>query len=163
MFSFFENNRASHSVLKKEYFEQGHGRLVTRTVRVCNDLSLIQGNFSAWEALKSVIEVSSRTLREGELTFDNRYFISTRPWKNVQAIAKIIQEHWHIENKSHYVLDVSCREDHAHIKNQSIAFNLAILRRAALNIINKYKNNESSAIKQLKAATNTDFFEKICS
>jgi len=48
---------------------------------------------------------------------------------------QIIINHWGIENKNHYVRDVSLQEDASRIRVN--AYNLSVLRSLALNILRK--------------------------
>jgi predicted transposase YbfD/YdcC len=60
------------------------------------------------------------------------YYLST--FKDCTDImAKIIQEHWGVENKNNYVRDVTLKEDASRIRNNPGIF--ARLRSFALNIL----------------------------
>ena len=61
-------------------------------------------------------------------------------WCNIQA-----RGHWSIENKIHYILDVTFKEDDCQIHNA--AENMSVIRKIVLNLIKKYKadtKNKSS-------------------
>lgn len=62
------------------------------------------------------------------------YYVCTKTLSAKEA-AKVIREHWSIENRNHYVRDVSMNEDSSRIrKNPQI---MAKLRSTALNILRK--------------------------
>ena len=50
---------------------------------------------------------------------------------------RVVRQHWSIENRQHWILDVVWREDFAHTRNDNTARNLALLRRLALNLHRK--------------------------
>jgi predicted transposase YbfD/YdcC len=78
-------------------------------------------------------------------------------------IMTCIRNHWHIENKQHYVLDVGFNED----KNRTklAACNLGLIRRMALNHIKKYQGTleKHKAITRIrfKALVNDNELAKI--
>ncbi|MCW6053431.1 ISAs1 family transposase, partial [Lyngbya sp. CCAP 1446/10] len=49
----------------------------------------------------------------------------------------MIREHWSIENKEHWVLDVTFNEDKSRVRTLNSPQNLAVLRRMALNALNQ--------------------------
>jgi predicted transposase YbfD/YdcC len=48
-----------------------------------------------------------------------------------------VVQHWGIENKNHYVRDVSLQEDASRIRKNP--YNLSVLRSTAMNILRKNK------------------------
>ena len=47
----------------------------------------------------------------------------------------LIRQHWHIENKLYWSLDVTCNEDRSRIRKDHAAENMASLRHVALNLL----------------------------
>ena len=72
-------------------------------------------------------------------SFETSYYISTVKLTAMES-AKAVRGHWEIENKNHYVRDVSMNEDKSRIRVKADVF--AILRSIALNImrINQVQN-----------------------
>jgi predicted transposase YbfD/YdcC len=50
-------------------------------------------------------------------------------------MAQAVRSHWSIENRLHWVLDVSFREDASRIRKGAGPENVAVLRRIALNLV----------------------------
>jgi len=122
------------AMIRHETVEDGHGRIETRTYRQTTDLSRIR-SAEEWEDLASVVKVDShRITPEGEAV-ETRYFISSLG-KGVKRLAKAIRNHWGIENRLHYVLDVTFKEDGSRIRTEDGAENMATLRRLAMNFLN---------------------------
>jgi len=71
----------------------------------------------------------------------------------LQADAKQLNQaartHWGIENQLHWRLDVIFNEDGACIRNDNAAENIGILRKWALNVLQKAKNKPSQSIKSI--------------
>ena len=98
-----------------------------------------------WAGLKAVAMVESTRELAGkgrlQTSVQRRYFLCsmTEPAR----IAQAIREHWRIENQQHWVLDVQFGEDAHRARKDHSAANLAVIRRAALNLL---RDNDSSNV-----------------
>ena len=105
---------------------------------------------------------SERTLN-GNTSLERRYYISSATHdaaKNLEAT----RSHWHIENKLHWVLDVSFREDECRIRKGNGAENFSTLRRIALNLLKKEKSKKVGIkTKRMAAGWNEEYLLKILS
>ena len=73
-----------------------------------------------------------------------------------------MREHWGIENKLHWTLDVTFREDESRIRKEASPENFAIMRHIALNLIKSDTSVQASVKrKRLMAALNDDFRETL--
>jgi predicted transposase YbfD/YdcC len=98
---------------------------------------------AAWRDLRSVGYVLSVVQREGRETVEVRYFISSlKP--NARLLAKAVRGHWGIENSQHWVLDVVFQEDQSRARLDNAAENLALLRRLAMNLMEKEGTKHAS-------------------
>lgn len=78
----------------------------------------------------------------------------------MSLIADTIRGHWEVENKAHYVLDVTYREDDSRIRRENAAENIAVARRFALNLHDYIpKNSMKGKLKQ--AMWSDDFRDQI--
>ncbi|MDO4729305.1 MAG: ISAs1 family transposase, partial [Bacteroidota bacterium] len=66
-----------------------------------------------------------------------------------------------IENKLHWHLDVTFREDMCRARTGFSAENLSVLRKLALQMIKNQKDKLSLKKRRLKAAYNTDYLKDI--
>jgi predicted transposase YbfD/YdcC len=89
--------------------------------------------------IKTIIRVTRHTWLRSAATglWDQRgevaYYVSSATGLSASTWADIVRGHWGIENRNHYVRDVSCNEDRSRIRD-----NPGIMARArsfALNII----------------------------
>ena len=87
-----------------------------------------------WAGLKSVGMVISSTTNKktGDKSIDCRFYISSLD--EIEKFASSARNHWGIES-SHYTLDVTFSEDKSHIHTENGPENLALVRRAARNIL----------------------------
>jgi len=74
---------------------------------------------------------------------------------------KLIREHWHIENKLHWTLDVSYGEDASRAKSGFIAQNLASIRRFANNMLASVTGRSSNMTDQMKFSLDFEFRKKV--
>ena len=56
----------------------------------------------------------------------------------------MIRQHWHIENKLHWSLDVTFNEDRSRMRKDHVAENMASLRRLALNLLRQEPSRQIS-------------------
>ncbi len=86
--------------------------------------------------IKSVVKIRRQAEdRSGEITIEDRYFISSLPHTEVQKIGTSARLHWGIENKLHWTLDVVFKEDDCRIRDEVAALNFAWFRKMALSFL----------------------------
>jgi predicted transposase YbfD/YdcC len=116
--------------------EKGHGRIETRTVRVCRDLTWVQTH-QRWASLACIVEVTrERTiLASNKTSLEKAYYIGSDSTLTAPRAADLIRRHWSIENNLHWILDMAFREDEARHRAKNTAQNFATLRHFALAIL----------------------------
>ena len=93
--------------------EKAHGRLEQRTYEVFSALPMLKKWQNDWGLVTAIIRVTRHRERfksPQKRTQDVHYYVSNR-LISVEKYAKAIRQHWFIENKLHYVKDVSFQED----------------------------------------------------
>lgn len=143
----------------------GHGRIEERTCRVAEASWLVNrhgGGHEGWTGLATIAQIIAvRTNKKtGATTTEKRLYISSLP-PDPHPIAAAVRAHWSIENNLHWQLDVTFREDQNRTRKDFAAFNLSVMRRFALNTLKRDTEKLSIKRKQLKAALNKDFREKL--
>lgn len=77
---------------------------------------------------------------------------------------RAIRNHWGIENKQHWILDVGFHEDDCKIQDKIAGKNFATLRRLALNLLKKEKSIKNGIKgKRLRAGWDESYLAKIIS
>jgi len=64
--------------------------------------------------------------------------------RSATAFASMIRQHWDIENKLHWSLDVTFNEDHCRIRKEHAAENMAAVRHVALNLLRQEHSQQIS-------------------
>ena len=105
--------------------------------------------------------IRSTRIVKGKETQEMRFYISSLE-ADAEKACKVARRHWSIENKLHWVLDVTFNEDKACIRNDNAAETIDIIRKWALNIINtSRKKTESVKSIQRKASMSFPFYVEV--
>lgn len=131
-----------------EGLEKGHGRIDERSYEVFSAQPMLK-KWPEWNKIQSVIRVKRkrdvycRRERKYKLSIETSHYECTRKLSAI-SLGGYIREHWFIENKQHYVKDVSFREDYNRKEINAVNFSLCI--DFALNILkfNNYRNIRSA-------------------
>lgn len=108
-------------ILKKEcdYFkkvQKGHGRLETREIWTSTQLSTFLEK--EWVGVSQVYMIRKTVIKKGEKKIILRYGMTnvSRDKANAECILEWRQNHWRIENCSHYRRDVTLGEDACQVR-----------------------------------------------
>lgn len=82
--------------------------------------------------------VISNTIRDSQECVNIGYYILSRKL-TAKKFAAVVKGHWAIENRLHWQLDVTFREDHCRIRKGNADANFSILRRTALTLLKNEK------------------------
>jgi predicted transposase YbfD/YdcC len=142
--------------------EKSHGRIETRTVELCRDLSWI-GEPERWLGLNFVCVHRERTiLSTSKTTTETVYFIGSNKTATAESAGVHIRRHWSIENEMHWVLDMAFREDEARHRAKNAAQNMTTIRHFALNLIKSDKTRKLGVANSRKiAAWSHDYLLKL--
>ena len=117
--------------------------------------------FGSWANLMTIVMVVRTTVINGQERGEVCYFLSSLPAK-VKNLAKLIRQHWSIENQLHWVLDVTFTEDASRIRKKNAPQTSAILRRLAVSILSQDTSTKDSIRgKRYRASMSTDVLERI--
>ena len=84
--------------------------------------------------------VEAQRTVNGQTSVERRYYISSHsgtPEYAAKHLGHIIRQHWAIENRLHWVLDMAFDEDRCRVRRGHGARNLAVLRKIALNLLRR--------------------------
>lgn len=117
--------------------ETGHSRVERRSVSLWTTWAGLPGS-EAWAGLRSIIRVKSyRHILKGQYILikkpEIRYYISSLD-ETVEQFAQRIRAYWHVENKVHYVQDVTQGEDASRIRVNALPILFTTARNLALNL-----------------------------
>lgn len=91
-----------------------------------------------WKKLNSVGLVK-KTINNGkEIKIEYRYYISSL-YLNIELFSNSIRNHWSVENKLHWHLDFTFKQDNNTTVNKTALMNLELVKKFCLGILNKIK------------------------
>jgi predicted transposase YbfD/YdcC len=116
-------------------FDDSHGRTVRRRVWSMTDLPALP-ELAKWPDLQAVIAIETIRMahQQAPVTSDYRFYISSLV-RSATAFVTMIRQHWDIENKLHWSLDVTFNEDRCRIRKEHAPENIAAVRHIALNLL----------------------------
>ena len=130
--------------------EKGHGRVEIRELRTTEILTRHQD----WAGLARGFEITRTRRVKGETTTEIVYGITSLSSDRADAdqLMEAVRQHWGIENKLHYVRDVTLKEDLSRVRCGSAPQVLAGLRNAVVHLIRDVEaESRPAAIEMLNA------------
>jgi hypothetical protein len=115
--------------------EKAHGRIEERRIWVSTQLH----DYLDFPHCRQVARIQRHTtlLRSGKIRAEQAFILtSLSPEKGPpETLLALVRGHWGIENRSHWVRDVTFDEDRSQIRTGSAPRMMAILRNLAIGII----------------------------
>ncbi len=139
--------------------DAGHGRIETRTASVSTDIDWLQEDHQ-WPGLKAVGKVVRTRETPAKITTETAYYLLSAEL-SPERLNEVVREHWGVENRLHWRLDVVMNEDQDRTRLGHAPENLAILRHMALNAIQKEGSKGSLRGKFKRAGWNDEFLCKL--
>jgi predicted transposase YbfD/YdcC len=132
---------------------KGHGRLEIRRCWALSDPHAFEmlGHHERWARLNSIVMVERERHLADQHQIDTAYFIASLP-PDARRLLACTRHHWQVENRLHWSLDITFREDDAGLRVGDGAENFAILRRMALNLLKHHPAKASLKRKRFRAA-----------
>jgi predicted transposase YbfD/YdcC len=136
--------------------DRGHGRIEERkyyAIPVPKDSKLRK----KWAHLETLMMgVFHRTVK-GKTSVQVRYMMTDLSCKDVERLGCSFRKHWGIENRLHWILDVSFGEDANRTREGNGAENFGKLRRLAHGLLQKVKGKQTVPKVMYRAALSPDF------
>lgn len=113
----------------------GHGRIEQRNITTSEALV----GYSHWPGLAQVFEVGRHVIiqKTGQERTEVVYGVTSLNAERATPgrVLDLVRGHWHIENKSHWVRDVTFDEDRSQVRCGSIPQVMAALRNTAIGLL----------------------------
>lgn len=130
----------------------GHGRIETRNLTTSEALV----GYSDWPGMAQVFEVGRHviTKKTGKERVEVVYGVTSLSPQQASPdrLLELVRGHWHIENQSHWVRDVTFDEDRSQVRSGHIPQLMAALRNTAIGLLRRAGyTNIAQACRQMAA------------
>jgi len=133
--------------------DKGHGRVETRQLTSSTALN----GYLDWPGVQQVFCIErTRTIR-GQTTTEIAYGITSLPRDRADAakLLALARGHWGIENRLHYVRDVTFGEDACRVRTGHGPQNLAAIRNRVITLMNRAgMKNKAACLRRYAAHPN---------
>jgi predicted transposase YbfD/YdcC len=145
--------------------DKGHGRIEERRTSVLREFDWLDGarRFPGELRLPGaacLVRAETRVEAKGKTRTETRFFISSRALTPAEA-AEAIRGHWAIENRLHWVLDVTFADDQSRLRKGHGARNMATVRHFALNLVRTATDKRSIKSRRKAAGWDADYLDAI--
>lgn len=142
--------------------EKDHGRIETRTAFVISDPDALPylNERQHWAQLRSLAVIEAERTVQDTTTVEQRYYLLSAVLDPAR-VNHLVREHWGIENRVHWVLDVTFHEDASRIRSGDAPQNMGVLRHIALNLLRQEPSKGSLQTKRFRAALNDDYRARV--
>src|SRR6201993_1036787 len=108
----------------------GHGRRARRTIKTA-----LAPAWIGFDGAAQVAQLRRTVTRNGKKTVEVVYLITSDPDADPAVLAAWVRGHWHIENKLHWVRDVTYQEDQSLVRTGNAPRVMATLRSLAISLL----------------------------
>ncbi len=149
------NGFADAEISRAETVDGDHGRIETRTTTVIQDVEWLRQRHK-WPGLNGVVIVESARQIDGAITSETRVYITSLRLP-AYLMGPIVRDHWSIENKLHWVMDMIFRDDECRVRTDHAPANFTTLKHMALNLIRRAPSKDSIRLRRKVAAWDDNF------
>lgn len=113
--------------------EKSHGRVNERSL----SLAVIPPELQDWPGIQQAFVVTRRSLRDGQQTEETLYGLTSLPREqaNAATVLGLLRQHWTIENRQHWVRDVTYDEDRNQTRKPAVAHAMAWFRSMVISLL----------------------------
>jgi predicted transposase YbfD/YdcC len=145
--------------------DKGHGRIERRTVSVVREVDWLSGDRRFPGELRlpdvvCIVRVQACIQRGGKTHTETRYYISSASL-DAERAGHAVRGHWGIENRLHWVLDVTFDDDQSRLRKGFGAKNMAVVRHFALNLVRSAKDTKSIKLRRKLAAWTPAYLDRV--
>lgn len=139
--------------------DKGHGRTERRTLKATTALN----DYLNRPGVGQVGQVQSTVTKDGKTTTEIRSFVTSVPRSEAdgEQLLHWIRGHWTIENRSHYVRDVTLGEDASRIRKGSGPEVMAAVRNATIGFLRLTGASNIAEALRRNASRIGDLFTKL--
>ena len=150
-------NGTGNAYLKQT--EKSHSSIITYEYFQTEDISWYY-DLKNWKGIKSFGLVKKTIEKNKNKTIEMRYYISSL-YIDIDTFSKAIRQHWSVENKLHWHLDFTFKQDENSTMDKNALFNLQILKKLSLAFLNEVKRIYDRSLKRIRFWLSLNYEEEI--
>ena len=143
----------------KKQIEKSHSSIITYEYYQTEDINWYY-DLKSWKGIKSFGLVKKTIEKNREKTVEFRYYISSL-YLDIEAFSNAIRQHWSVENKLHWHLDFTFKQDDNSTMDKNALLNLQILKKLSLAFLNDVKNIYSRSLRIIRFRLSLDYENEI--
>ena len=148
-----------------ETTDGGHGRVEVRRHAVCHHVDWLfsdrrYADEPRFPHLATIAMVETEVERNSKIEREKRYYLSSAQL-DAKTFARAVRDHWGIENRLHWVLDVVFHDDLARLRSGNGPENMAVVKHMAMNLVRKPKDRHSLKVRRKLANLNHQYLENL--
>ena len=128
--------------------EKSHSSIITYEYFQTEDISWYY-DLKNWKGIKSFGLVKKTIEKNGNKTIEIRYYISSL-YIDIETFSNAIRQHWSVENKLHWHLDFTFKQDDNSTMDKNALFNLQILKKPSLAFLNDVKRIYNRSLRLIR-------------
>lgn len=154
--------QAEYGLTTARSVDVAHGRTEIRQAFVISAPSAIAylNERQHWANLQSVVLIETERTIGDTTSTEQRYYLLNQVVDAPTANA-LVRGHWGIENRVHWVLDVTFHEDASRIRVGDAPQNMGVLRHIALNLLRQEPRKGSLKTKRFRAALDETYLATV--
>ena len=158
--AYFGDEKLVNQVKKENYYcttEKSHSSFIKYEYFQTEDVTWLY-NYKKWRNIKSIgcVKKTIENLNNHKVITEIRYYISNLS-NSIIEFSNAIRSEWAIENKLHWHLDFTFREDKNGTFEKNAQKNLNIIRKFCLTILKLVKEIYSLSLKNIRKSLCMDF------
>lgn len=128
--------------------EKSHSSIITYEYFQTEDISWYY-DLKNWKGIRSFGLVKKTIEKNGNKTIEIRYYISSL-YIDIETFSNAIRQHWSVENKLHWHLDFTFKQDDNSTMDKNALFNLQILKKLSLALLNDVKRIYNRSLRLIR-------------
>ena len=157
--STFLDDPAREAAATVRTVDADHGRIEIRTATVSTDIAWLQADHQ-WPGLAAIGKIVRMRETAVKTTTETAYYLLSAAL-SADRFNEVAREHWGVENRLHWRLDVVMNEDQDRTRLGNGPNNLAVLRHMALNVMQKDSSRESLRGKFQRAGWDNTYLARL--
>lgn len=137
----------SKSVYKK-ITEKANSKIITYEYFQTEDVEWYYKK-DDWIGLKSIGLVLKSIDNGTTISTEKRYYISSL-FNDIELFSRAIRSHWNVENKLHWHLDFTFKEDDNTTMNKKLLFNIQLIKKFCLGLLEQVKDNYKISLRRIR-------------